>query len=131
MGVGAVFMVNYIFSQVSETVGETLKDETVSLPVLDENNQIAKDKSISVVLSAEIVKKLEAKIPISEKLEVLTLLAKTLSKEDYEVLLSYAVGGVNDKKFNSAYALMREKLGPEEKAIIKGYYAKYIHLLDE
>ena len=35
MGVGAVFMVNYIFSQVSETVGETLKDEKGNLLVFE------------------------------------------------------------------------------------------------
>lgn len=124
-------MIDYIFSRVSETVEKTLEKETVSLPVLDENNQIVENKNISVVLDEETIKELEKKIPISEKLEVLSLLAKSLSKEDYKILLSYAVGGVNDKKFDSAYDLMRQRLGPEEKAIIKGYYAKYIHLLDE
>lgn len=131
MSVGAYIAINYVFSVVTDTVGETMEGEAVDIPVLDQNNQIIEDKSVSVVLSEENIKELEAKIPISEKLEVLTMLAKSLSDEDYQTLISYAAGGINKEKFNAAYALMREKLGPEEKAIIKSYYAKYMYLLEE
>lgn len=127
----AYFVVDFAFSKVTDTVSESMDGEEVSLPLLDENKQIIENQSVSVVLDEETIKALEAKIPISEKLEVLALLAKSLSKEDYSKLMSYAVGGVNDEKFNSAYTLMREKLGPEEKAIIKNYYAKYMYLLEE
>lgn len=132
LAVGTSYIaVNYIFSEISETVGESIDGETVILPVLDENKQIAKDKNISVVLDEEAIKKIEAKIPVSEKLKVLALLAKSLSPEDYKKLISYGVGGVNNEKFNSAYALMRENLGPKEKEIVKSYYAKYSYLLEE
>lgn len=128
---GIYIATNYIFSRVTETVGETMQGETVTLPVLDDKSQIVDDKNISVVLDEKTMKELEAKIPISEKLEVLTMLAKSLSSEDYSTLVGYAAGGVNNEKFNAAYALMREKLGPEEKQKIKSYYAKYIYLLEE
>lgn len=128
---GVFYAVNFVFSKVSDSVGEAINTETVNLPVLDENKAIVEGKTISVTLDAETVKKLEEKIPISEKLKVLALLAKHLTPEDYSVLLSYATGDVDNKKVESAYALMREKLGPEEKEIIKSYYAKYMHLLEE
>ena len=132
LALGGVYIaVNYVFSQVSETVTKTTEGESVTLPVLDENNQVVENQNVSVILDEEAMEKIEAKIPINEKLAVLTLLAKSLSAEDYSTLISYAVGGVNEEKFNSAYALMREKLGPEEKAIIKSYYAKYAYLLEE
>lgn len=131
VAVGVAIAVNLAFSKVSDTVGETVGTVAVDLPVLDENKSIIDGQSISVVLDAETIKKLEEKIPISEKLKVLTLLAKKLSPEDYSVLLSYAAGDVDNSKVESAYALMREKLGPEEKEIIKSYYAKYMYLLEE
>ena len=129
--VGGYFAVNYMFSKVTDSVSEVVKEEEVELPVLDANQQIVEGESVNVVLDADTIKELEAKIPISEKMEVLALLAKSLSPEDYSVLLSYAVGGVDNEKFDSAYSLLKERLGPEEKAIIKSYYAKYIHLLDK
>ena len=129
--VGAYVTVNYIFSKVTDSVGQMISGETVSLPVLDENQQIIEGESVTVVLDEATIKKLESKIPISAKMEVLALLAKSLSPEDYSLLLSYAVGGVNDKKFDSAYALLRDRLSQEEKNIIKSYYAKYLHLLEE
>lgn len=129
--VGGYFAVDKMFSKVTETVGETMSGETVDLPVLDDNKQIVKGENISVVLDEKTIKELEAKIPISEKLEILALLAQSLDPKDYSTLLSYATGGVNNEKFNKAYQLMRESLEPEEKEKIKGYYAKYIHLLDE
>lgn len=131
VAVGVYFAVNFAFSKITDTVGETMSGEAVSLPVLDENKSIIEGESISVVLDLETIKKLEAKIPISEKLKVLGLLAKSLSPEDYSVLLSYAAGDVDNGKIESAYELMREKLGPEEKEIIKEYYAKYMYLLEE
>ena len=131
VAVGVAIAVNLAFSKVSDTVGETVGSVAVDLPVLDENKSIIDGQSLSVVLDAETIKKLEEKIPISEKLKVLTLLAKKLSPEDYSVLLSYAAGDVDNSKVESAYALMREKLGPEEKEIIKSYYAKYMYLLEE
>lgn len=129
--IGAYFMINGLFSKVTDTVGEVLSGEKVALPVLDENQQIIKDKNISVVLDEETIKALEAKIPISEKLEVLAMLAKSLDPDDYSTLLSYAAGGVNNEKFNAAYSLLREKLSDENKEKIKSYYAKYMYLLEE
>ena len=129
--VGGYVAVNYVFSKVTDSVSEVIDGEEVELPVLDANQQIVEGESVNVVLDADTIKELESKIPISEKMEVLALLAKSLSPEDYSVLLSYAVGGVNNEKFDAAYTLLRERLGPEEKAIIKSYYAKYIHLLDK
>lgn len=123
--------VDFAFSKVTDTVEKTMGAEAVSLPVLDENQTIVEGESISVVLDAETMSKLEEKIPISEKLKVLALLAKKLSPEDYSTLLSYATGDVGNGDVKSAYDLMREKLGPEEKQIIKSYYAKYMHLLEE
>lgn len=132
LGVGGTYIaVNYIFSQVTDSVGETLAQEPVELPVLNANSQVSDNQNISVVLDEKTMKELETKIPISEKLEVLTMLAKSLSPDDYSTLMSYAVGGVNNEKFDAAYSLMREKLGPEEKAKIKSYYAKYVYLLEE
>lgn len=128
---GGYFAVNYIFSKVTDSVSEVIKNEEVELPVLDANHQIIEGKSVEVVLDETTIKELESKIPISEKMEVLALLAKSLSPKDYSVLLSYAVGGVDNEKFDAAYKLLKERLGPEEKAIIKSYYAKYIHLLDK
>lgn len=129
--VGGYLAVNYMFSKVTDSVSEVISGEEVDLPVLDANQQIVEGKSVTVVLDADTIKELESKIPISEKMEVLALLAKSLSPEDYSVLLSYAVGGVNNQKFDAAYKLLKERLGPEEKAVIKSYYAKYIHLLDK
>ena len=80
--VGTYVAVNFVFSKVTESVSESVDGTAVSLPVLDENKTIVQGQSISVVLDAETVKKLEEKIPISEKLKVLTLLAKELSPED-------------------------------------------------
>lgn len=128
---GTYIAVNYIFSKVTETVGETMNGETVDLPVLDSNQQIVDNKHVSVVLDEKTIKELEAKIPISEKLEILAMLAQSLEPEEYSKLMSYAVGGVNNEKFNAAYALMRESLEPEEKAKIKSYYIKYLYLLEE
>lgn len=128
---GAYFTVNYIFSKVTDSVSGVISGEAVELPILDENQQIIEGESVSVVLDEATIKELESKIPINEKMEVLALLAKSLSPEDYSVLLSYAVGGVNDEKFGAAYDLLRNRLGQEEKNIIKGYYAKYLHLLEE
>ena len=122
---------NYIFSEMTDVVGEAVSGESVALPVLDNNDKVDKDKSISVVLDEETMDKLESKIPISVKLEVLTMLAKNLSKEDYATLMSYAAGGVNNEKFNAAYSLMRKKLSPEIKEKVKRYYAEYMYLLEE
>ena len=127
---GAYFAVNFVFSKVSNSVSEAISKETINLPGIDENQSIVPE-GITVTLDAETIEKLEAKIPISEKLKVLALLAKHLTPEDYSVLLSYATGNVNNDKVAAAYDLMKEKLGPEEKEIIKNYYAKYIHLLEE
>lgn len=131
--VGTYIAVNTVFSKVTETVGETMEEagEAVALPVLDNNNVVDKTKHISVVLDAETVKKLESKVSVSDKLAVLGILAKSLSKEDYQTLLSYAVGGVDNKKFKAAYELIRTRLGQKEKDQIKSYYAKYLHLLEE
>jgi ABC-type Na+ efflux pump permease subunit len=127
---GSYLAVNYIFSKVTDSVSVVISGEEVNLPVLDANQQVVEGESVNVVLDENAIKELESKVPISEKMEVLALLAKTLSPEDYSVLLSYAVGGVNNEKFDAAYKLLKERLGPEEKAIIKGYYTKYIHLLE-
>lgn len=129
--VGGYFLVDKMFSKVTETVGETMSGEMVDLPVLDDNKQIINGENISVVLDEKTIKELEAKIPISEKLEILSLLAQSLDPKDYSTLLSYAASGVNNEKFNKAYQLMRESLDPEEKEKIKSYYVKYIHLLSE
>ena len=128
---GAYVAVNFVFSRVTDSVSGVIEGEAVDLPVLDENQQIVEGKSVTVVLDEATIKELESKIPISEKMEVLALLAKSLSPEDYSVLLSYATSGVNDEKFDAAYSLLRERLGQEEKNIIKGYYAKYLYLLEE
>lgn len=131
--VGTYIAVDTAFSKVTESVGKTMEQtgEAVDLPVLDNNNAIDKTKHISVVLDAETMKKLESKISVSDKLAVLGILAKSLSAEDYQTLLSYAVGGVDNAKFKAAYELVRTRLGQEEKDQIKAYYAKYIHLLEE
>ena len=129
--VGGYFLVDRMFSKVTQTVGETMSGETVDLPVLDDNKQIIEGQNISVVLDEKTIKELETKIPISEKLEILSLLAQSLDPKDYSKLLSYATGGVNNEKFNKAYQLMRESLDPEEKEKIKSYYMKYVYLLDE
>lgn len=131
--VGTYIAVNTVFSKVTETVGKSLDEagEAVALPVLDSNNAVDKTKHISVVLDAETIKKLESKVSVSDKLAVLGILAKSLSKEDYQTLLSYAVGGVDNKKFKAAYELIRTRLGQKEKDQIKSYYAKYLHLLEE
>lgn len=129
--VGAYVAVNYIFSKVTDSVSGVISGEAVELPVLDENQQIIEGESVTVVLDEATIKELESKIPISEKMEVLALLGKCLSPEDYSVLLSYAVGGVNDEKFDAAYNLLRDRLGQEEKNIIKSYYAKYLYLLEK
>ncbi len=130
--IGGIYIAtNYIFSEVTDAVGESMKDEVVELPVLDNNENVDDKKSISVVLDEETMDELEAKIPISVKLEVLTMLAKNLSKEDYSTLVSYAAGGVDNEKFNAAYSLMREKLSPDVKEKVKSYYAKYMYLLEE
>ena len=128
---GAYFAVNFVFSKVSDTVGETISTETVNLPVVDENGAILEGQSITITLDVETIKKLEEKIPISEKLKVLALLAQHLTSEDYSMLLSYATGDVNNDEVKAAYELMREKLGPEEKEILRNYYAKYMYLLEE
>lgn len=132
LAVGTYIAVDLTFSKVTETVGKTMEEtgEAVDLPVLDNNNVVDKTKHISVVLDAETMKKLESKVSVSDKLAVLGILAKSLSKEDYETLLSYAVGGVDNKKFKAAYELIRTRLGQEQKDQIKAYYAKYLHLLD-
>lgn len=131
--VGTYIAVNTVFSKVTESVGKTMEEagEAVELPVLDSNNAVDKTKHISVVLDAETMKKLESKVSVSDKLAVLGILAKSLSKEDYQTLLSYAVGGVDNKKFKAAYELIRTRLGQEQKDQIKSYYAKYLHLLEE
>ena len=131
--VGTLIAVNTVFSKVTKTVGETMEEtgEAVDLPVLDNNNQVDKTKHISVVLDAETIKKLESKISVSDKLAVLGILAKSLSTEDYQTLLSYAVGGIDNEKFKAAYQLIRTRLGQEQKDQIKSYYAKYLHLLEE
>ena len=131
--VGTYIAVDTVFSKVTETVGKTMEEtgEAVDLPVLDNTNVIDKTKHISVVLDAETMKKLESKVSVSDKLAVLGILAKSLSQEDYQTLLSYAVGGVDNKKFKAAYELIRTRLGQKEKDQIKSYYAKYIHLLEE
>ena len=130
---GTYIAVDTVFSKVTETVGKTMEEtgEAVDLPVLDNTNVIDKTKHISVVLDAETMKKLESKVSVSDKLAVLGILAKSLSQEDYQTLLSYAVGGVDNKKFKAAYELIRTRLGQKEKDQIKSYYAKYIHLLEE
>ncbi len=131
--IGTYIAVNMAFSNITETVGKSMEetDEAVDLPVLDNNNVIDKTKHISVVLDAETMKKLESKVSVSDKLAVLAILAKSLSAEDYQTLLSYAVGGVDNKKFKAAYELIRTRLGQEQKDQIKSYYAKYLHLLEE
>ncbi len=131
--VGTYIAVNVAFSKITETVGKSMEEtgEAVDLPVLDNNNVIDKTKHISVVLDAETMKKLESKVSVSDKLAVLAILAKSLSAEDYQTLLSYAVGGVDNKKFKAAYELIRTRLGQEQKDQIKSYYAKYLHLLEE
>ncbi len=131
--VGTYIVANMAFSKITETVGKSMEEtgEAIDLPVLDNNNVIDKTKHISVVLDAETMKKLESKVSVSDKLAVLGILAKSLSAEDYQTLLSYAVGGVNNKKFKAAYELIRTRLGQEQKDQIKSYYAKYLHLLEE
>lgn len=131
VAVGVYVAVNLAFSKMADTMSGSISGVAVELPVLDDSKSIVEGQSISVVLDAETMKKLEEKIPISEKLKVLTLLAKKLSPEDYSALLSYAAGDVDDAKVEAAYALMREKLGDEEKEIIKSYYARYMYLLEE
>ena len=131
--VGTLIAVNLTFSKVTQTVGETMEEsgEAVDLPVLDSNNAVDKNGHISVVLDAQTMKKLESKISVADKMAVLSILAKSLSAEDYKTLISYAVGGVDNEKFRAAYELIRTRLGREEKEKIKSYYAKYLHLLEE
>lgn len=131
--VGTYIAVNTAFSKVTESVGKTMEEtgEAVDLPVLDNKNAVDKTKHISVVLDVKTMKKLESKVSVSDKLAVLGILAKSLSKDDYQTLLSYAVGGVDNKKFKAAYELIRTRLGQREKDQIKSYYAKYLHLLEE
>ncbi len=131
--VGTYIVVNTAFSKVTESVSKAMEEagEAVDLPVLDNKNAVDKTKHISVVLDAESMKKLESKVSVSDKLAVLGILAKSLSKDDYQTLLSYAVGGVDNKKFKAAYELIRTRLGQKEKDQIKSYYAKYLHLLEE
>lgn len=131
--VGTYIAANVAFSKITETVGKSMEEtgEAIELPVLDNNNTIDKTKHISVVLDAATMKKLESKVSVSDKLAVMGILAKSLSAEDYQTLLSYAVGGVDNKKFKAAYELIRTRLGQEQKDQIKSYYAKYLHLLEE
>ncbi len=124
-------VVDMAFSKVSNVVGEAVSGEAIQIPVVGEDNLIVEGESLSVVLNAEIIKELEAKIPIADKVEILALLAQSLNPEDYKTLMSYAAGDINNETFSAAYNLMREKLGPQEKEIIKSYYAKYIHLLEQ
>lgn len=131
LGTGSYFLLDKVFTRVSETVGETIKGEIVSMPVVDKNNTVVNGKTIDVVLDEDKINQLESKVSVADKIAVLSILAKNLSKEDYKTLMSYAVGGVTNKKLSLALDLMRKKLSQEQKDQIKSYYAKYINLLEE
>jgi len=129
--VASYFAVDRAFTKVSQSVGESLSGEVVAMPVVDENNTVVKDKTINVVLDEEKVNILESKVSVADKIAVLSILAKNLSKEDYQTLISYAVGGVTNEKLSKAMDLMRKKLSQEQKDQIKSYYAKYLKYLEE
>ncbi len=131
LGTGSYFLLDKVFTKVSKTVGETMKGEIVSMPVVDENNTVVNGKTIDIVLDEDKINQLESKVSVADKIAVLSILAKNLSKEDYQTLVSYAVGGVTNEKLSLALDLMRKKLSQEQKDQIKSYYAKYINLLEE
>ncbi len=127
------FGVNMAFSKVTQTITESdlLKDENgiVELPVVATESEGT--ESVQVELTPEVIQKLESKISVADKFAVLMILKDALPASEYDKLLSLLTGGVSQNEVSDAYAMMRENLTQEQKDQIKGYYAKYMHLLDQ
>lgn len=125
--------VNMAFSKVTQTITESelLKDEngSVELPVVTP----AEDpkESVQVELTPDMIQQLEANISVADKFAVLMILKDALPASEYDKLLGLLTGGVSQSEVSEAYAMMRENLTQEQKDQIKGYYAKYMHLLDQ
>ena len=133
-GIGAISFrvaVNTVFSKVTQSIGDSdlLKNEAgemiFQIPASDGS------ETVDVHIDSETLTRLEEEIPVGDKYNVLMLLANALPQEEYSLLLSYITGGISKDEFDSAYSIMRKNLSKEEKAEIKAYYAKYLHLLEE
>ncbi len=133
-GIGVIsfhVVVNTVFSKVTQSIGDSdlLKNEAgemiFQIPASDGS------ETVDVHIDSETLTRLEEEIPVGDKYNVLMLLANALPQEEYSLLLSYITGGISKDEFDSAYSIMRKNLSKEEKAEIKAYYAKYLHLLEE
>lgn len=82
-------------------------------------------------MDADDIKKLESKISAKDKVAVLSILAKSLPREEYLNLISYLSGGISPDEFSRTVDLLRKYLTPEDKAQIMQYYTKYLYLLEE
>ncbi len=127
------FGVNMAFSKVTQTITESdlLKGENGSkeLPVVLPGS--GNVESVQVELTPEVIQQLESKISVADKFAVLMILKDALPASEYDKLLGLITGGVNQSEISEAYAMMRANLTQEQKDQIKGYYAKYLRLLDQ
>ena len=127
------FGVNMAFSKVTQTISDSdlLKDGNgeVELPVVSTGDENA--ESVQVELTPEVIRQLESKISVADKFAVLMILKDALPASEYDKMLGLLTGGVSQNEISEAYAMMRENLTQEQKDQIKGYYAKYMHLLDQ
>lgn len=117
-------IVSKIFAKITGGIVDSglLTEESVNLPDGQGGN---------IKFDAETVKALESKVKMSDKVAVLTLLAKALPPKEYSRLLEFINGGISDEEISEAYSIMRKYLTPEQKNKIKGYYFKYIYLIEE
>ena len=133
------FAVDRMFLKVTQTIGEQGLLNSVS--VGEENPQDAQEDILlpsvdttgdgqKARLDAETVKMLQQKVSASDKLAVLSLLAKALPQQEYSRLLSFAGNGVSQEEMSTAIQVLRQHLSKEDKQQIKQYYAKYLHLLE-
>ena len=130
--------VDHMLFEVTKTISESglLKtgndnedgsQDGIILPGLDPNDI---GNGLMVRLDAEMVKQLENKVSTTDKLSVLSLLAKALPQKEYTRLLSFVADGVTQEELSTAIQILRDNLTAEDKRQIKQYYAKYLPYLE-